>query len=196
MSNAPEPSQDENTYVIDAENAGEMARLLNQERLLTAAMGGLFPERSDLDNIYDILDIACGPGGWVHQVAHAYPDKEVTGIDISTGMISYASAHAQVRKLRNAHFQVMNALKPLEFPNESFDLVNARFIVAFMPPAAWPKLIQECLRILRPGGIIRLRHGSNRCDSLNSQNKMSCGSTRPFIATCFFANCHIDLNHA
>jgi len=25
---------------------------------------------------------------------------------------------------------------------------------------------------------------------------MSCGSIRPFIATCFFANCRIDLNHA
>ncbi len=40
------------------------------------------------------------------------------------------------------------------------------------------------------------RESLNECDSLNSQNKMSYGSTRPFIATCFFANCHIDLNHA
>ena len=40
------------------------------------------------------------------------------------------------------------------------------------------------------------RESLNECDSLNSHNKMSYGSTRPFIATCFFANCYIDLNHA
>ena len=39
------------------------------------------------------------------------------------------------------------------------------------------------------------RESLNECNSLNSHNKISYGSTRPFIATCFFANCHIDLNH-
>jgi ubiquinone/menaquinone biosynthesis C-methylase UbiE len=74
-------------------------------------------------------------------------------------MIEYARALAKAQKLNNVEFLVMNALKPLDFPDDSFDLVNARFIFAFMPPPSWPMLVQECLRVCRPGGIIRLTEG-------------------------------------
>jgi ubiquinone/menaquinone biosynthesis C-methylase UbiE len=154
----PSKDQDENTYMVDAESAAEMARLLDHDKIGNAAMGGLFPERSEEDmvDIARILDIGCGPGGWVHEVAHAYPTIEVEGIDISKAMIDYARAHARVRGLRNIHFHVMNALKPLDFLDESFDLVNARTIFGFVPREAWPGLLLECKRILRPGGVIRL----------------------------------------
>ena len=63
MAEAAEPSPErENTYVIDAENAAEMARLMRQEQIVTAGMGGIFPEQSDLSEIRHVLDLACGPG--------------------------------------------------------------------------------------------------------------------------------------
>lgn len=148
--------QSESTYFIDAENAAEMARLTNQDRLLTQAMGGLFPPDIDLSNIHSVLDVGCGPGGWVLDVAHAYPKIKVTGIDISKLMAEYARAQARVQWLDNATFIAMDALKPLEFPGNSFDLVNARFISSFTPKTAWPGVVQEFLRVLRPGGVIRL----------------------------------------
>lgn len=148
--------QSESTYFIDAENAAEMARLTNQDRLLTQAMGGLFPPDIDLSNIHSVLDVGCGPGGWVLDVAHAYPKIKVTGIDISKLMAEYARAQARVQWLDNATFIAMDALKPLEFPDNSFDLVNARFISSFTPKTAWPGVVQEFLRVLRPGGVIRL----------------------------------------
>lgn len=152
--------REENTYVLDAESATEMARLLNQERLMTQVVGGLFPERADdLSDIYDILDIGCGPGGWVLDVAYSYSDIQVTGIDISRRMIEYARAHARVQHLDNAHFRVMDALKPLDFPDNTFNLINARFAVSFTPKTAWPAFLKECLRILRPGGIFRMTEG-------------------------------------
>src|SRR5713226_1413469 len=88
MSTAADSSKNENesTYVLDAEDAAEMARLLDQDKVINESMGGLFPERTGLSNIYDVLDIACGPGGWAHEVAHSYPEMEVTGIDISKRM--------------------------------------------------------------------------------------------------------------
>jgi len=156
MSSSPmNSSQSENTYFIDHESGAEMARLLDQDRLYTEAMGGFFSERSDLSTIKRILDIGCGPGGWVQEVAFAYPEKEVVGIDSSTTMISYAQAQANVQHLENASFLVMDATEPLAFEDQSFDLVNAR-LIAFLTPQQWPGLVQECLRILRPGGILRL----------------------------------------
>ncbi len=159
MTTSRDPSQNENTYVLDAESATEMARLMHQDALVTQTMGGLFPERDDLTNIHTVLDIGCGPGGWVLDVAREYPEIEVTGIDISQTMIDYARAHASARGFDNATFKIMNALKPLEFANNSFDLINARTITAFMYPAAWPVLLKEVMRICRPGGFIRLTEG-------------------------------------
>lgn len=156
MANPDESSQQESTYVIDAESGAEMARLINQERLMTRIMGGVFPENLDLSHVSRILDIGCGPGGWVLDVAFEHPQKEVIGIDISQQMIEYARAHAQAQDLNNASFQVMNALEKLAFPDASFDLVNARFINPFMPKESWPALMKEVLRILRPGGTLLL----------------------------------------
>ena len=148
--------EEENTYILDAESATEMARLSKQDRLITKGMGGLFSERDDIAGMHDILDIACGPGAWVLEVAYSYPHIHVVGGDISRTMITYARTQASVQGLTNADFYVMDVLKRLDFPDNSFDLVNARFLVGFMPQKAWLTILQECMRILRPGGVLRL----------------------------------------
>ncbi len=156
MTTPIDPLKSGNVYFNDPESGAEMLRLLDQDRLITQGMGGLFPERSnDFSGIQRVLDAACGPGGWVQAVALAHREIEVVGFDISQAMIDYARMQAQVQSLDNASFMVMNLLQPLDFPASSFDLVNARFI-NFLPAAAWPKLLQEFRRIARPGGIIRL----------------------------------------
>ncbi len=48
----------ENTYILDAESSAEMARLMQQDRMITEGMGGLFPERDDVSTMHDILDVA------------------------------------------------------------------------------------------------------------------------------------------
>lgn len=154
---APEnPSPDKSTYAIDAENAAEMARLMGQDRLLTKTMGGLLPPDADPSTMHAVLDIASGPGGWTLDMATAYPQILATGVDISHLMVAYAQSQAQLRGLDNASFKAMNVLEPLGFADNTFDLVNIRFISAFMPVTAWSQLVQECMRILRPGGILRL----------------------------------------
>jgi SAM-dependent methyltransferase len=153
--------QPTNTYVIDAESAAEQARLLDQDTLLTEAMGGPLSEQGEetLRSVRDVLDIGCGSGGWVQRVARDYPHMHVTGIDLSTTMVAYAQAMAGVMRLDNAHFCVMDATGPLYFPDASFDLVNARLVSGFLLPAHWPLLLAECQRLLRPGGIVRLTEG-------------------------------------
>src|SRR5207249_9393336 len=123
-----DPPPKTNDYFIDTQSGPAMSRLLDRDRFITEAMGGVFSERSDIDAMHAILDLGCGPGQWVRDVAYEYPKIEVTGIDISDIMIEYARAHARVQGLDNAHFQVMDITKPLEFGDNSFDLVNGRLI--------------------------------------------------------------------
>lgn len=158
MATAPNQPDDsrENAYLIDAQNAAEMARLMRQEHLITEGMGGLFPEQIDLSEVHRVIDLACGPGGWALDVAYDYPEMEVVGVDISERMIAYATAQAQVQQRENVSFRMMNILEPLDFPEQAFDLVNARFIQGFMRYENWPIFFQECKRVLRPGGILRL----------------------------------------
>jgi ubiquinone/menaquinone biosynthesis C-methylase UbiE len=145
----------ENTYIL-GHTATEKVRLIEQDRHFNRAMGGLLPEQSDLSTVHRVLDVACGPGGWVLDLAAESPDTEVVGVDIDTGMIEYATTMARASGLDNALFQVMDASAPLAFPDGSFDLVNGRFLVGFLTQAQWPTVIGEMVRVCRSGGIIRL----------------------------------------
>lgn len=158
MSTPMESSQAQNAYYTDPENAAEMARLTKQARMLTKAMEGPLAGLIHVEQLHDILDLACGPGAWVMETATAYPEKQVTGVDISRLMIDYARFDAAQHGVSNANFQVMNILHPLGFADHSFDLVNIRLIASFMFGIvnSWPTLIEECLRVTRPGGVIRL----------------------------------------
>jgi ubiquinone/menaquinone biosynthesis C-methylase UbiE len=142
-------------YFIDAESAAEMARLTKQDRFLTEAMGGLFCERSDISSMHSLLDLGCGPGQWALDVAFTYPDLAAIGIDISELMVNYALARARSQGINNASFEVMDLTKPLGFADNSFDLVNGR-LIAFLAPHQWASLLGECMRVVRPGGVIRL----------------------------------------
>jgi SAM-dependent methyltransferase len=145
-----------NTYVFDAESGAEMARLINQDRVVTQAMGGPLSGVPASARLTNILDLGCGPGGWVLDVAFDLPGAEVEGMDVSRRMVDYANARAHTQQLPNASFGVMDITKPLDLPDASFDLVNARFLAAVLKREVWPQFLSECHRVLRPGGFLRL----------------------------------------
>ncbi|MBE3568327.1 MAG: methyltransferase domain-containing protein, partial [Thermogemmatispora sp.] len=152
----PHPQPQASAYPIDAGQAEELARLLQQDRLITEAMGGLFPEGQTLPEGGRLLDLACGPGGWACSVAFQYPHIEVIGVDINPSTVEYASTQAQARGLPNISFEIMDITQPLAFPDAFFDLINGRSLFSFMRPQDWRHLLAECRRLLKPGGIIRL----------------------------------------
>jgi ubiquinone/menaquinone biosynthesis C-methylase UbiE len=166
MSSIP---SNENSYFVDQESSAEMARLVEQGLMMTRQMDGLFPPEIDLSSIHNILDIASGPGGWAQEVAFAYRDKHVIGIDISNAMLNYARSNARLQKLKNVEFRFMDATSPLDFPDGSFDFVNGRLLAGFLWKEAWPQLVNECFRITRPGGFIHL----TETDSLGVTNSLA-----------------------
>jgi SAM-dependent methyltransferase len=146
----------ENTYLFDPESAEEMVRLIYQDACFTQGMGGFFAERAnDFSGIERVLDIGCGPGEWVRDLAEAHPQIQVVGIDVSRRMIEYADAQKALRGLDNVQFRVMDATKPLDFPDGSFDLVNARYLSGFLSAPLWPQVVNDFWRLLRPGGYLR-----------------------------------------
>ena len=152
-----EPERTRNFYLL-GDSQAEMVQLIKTDQLFTEAMGGLLPEQpeQEIANLHDVLDIGCGPGGWVLEMAYANQRLHATGIDISQGMIDYANALADANGLDNAQFHVANAVDPLDFPDASFDLVNVRQLEGVIPAAAWPGLVKEMVRVTRRGGTIRL----------------------------------------
>ena len=153
----------QDTYILDPENAAEMARLEIQDRLLTQGMGGVLPEFENRlpPGSSRVLDIACGPGEWVRQIARLHPQAEVVGLDISQLMIAYAQVKAREASLTNARFLLGNILQPLDFAADSFDLINARLLGGVLRSEKWLGFLKECKRIIRPGGRIRLTESND-----------------------------------
>jgi ubiquinone/menaquinone biosynthesis C-methylase UbiE len=139
-------------YPIDFDNAAEMARLSKQSRLQIDS-AGLFPVPLEFPRGSRFLDIGCGPGVWALDVARLSPKSEIVGIDISSRMLDYARSCAESMQLTNVSFQVLDARQPLPFHNHSFDYINLSFATSYLIPSIWPVLLQECYRLLRPGGI-------------------------------------------
>jgi SAM-dependent methyltransferase len=88
-----------NYFVQDKGSEAELIRLKIQDDFVTVGMGGPLPEQSDPASFHRVLDVGCGPGGWILDLARIYPQMNLTGIDISWRMIEYARAQAQARKL-------------------------------------------------------------------------------------------------
>jgi ubiquinone/menaquinone biosynthesis C-methylase UbiE len=158
MSTPPDRHEYPSTYLVqDRSNEQELTRLTVQDRLMTNAMGGVLPEQPNPTTFRRVLDVGCGTGGWILEAARTYPGLSLTGIDISKPMIDYACQQAEAQQFeKQTEFHVMDALLLLEFPTNSFDLVNMRYGTSFMRIWEWTKLLNEMQRVSRKGGIIRI----------------------------------------
>jgi ubiquinone/menaquinone biosynthesis C-methylase UbiE len=159
-----EPLQEHpSTYIVqDRGNIEELERLEDQDRMLTAGMGGVLPEVADPVLLRRVLDVGCGTGGWLMEMARTYPTIErLVGVDISGKTLTYARAQADVQQLAGrVEFRTMDALRVLVFPTSSFDLVNQRLGASWLRLWDWTKLLVEYQRVTRPGGVMRITEGN------------------------------------
>ncbi|HEY0756100.1 MAG TPA: class I SAM-dependent methyltransferase [Ktedonobacteraceae bacterium] len=160
MPTPPDPSNEHpSTYFMpDRSNEEELTRLQLQDRMATLILGGVLPEQDQPEHLQRILDVACGTGGWLIEVAKAFPTiSHLIGVDISKRLIDIARARAKEEQVdKRVEFFQMDALRMLEFPAAYFDLVNQRFAMSYMRTWDWRKLLQEFQRVIRSTGIIRL----------------------------------------
>ncbi|RUS23756.1 S-adenosyl-L-methionine-dependent methyltransferase [Jimgerdemannia flammicorona] len=96
----------------------------------------------------------CGPGVWMLDCAHDYPESNFLGIDISPVFpISI--------KPKNTEFMLGNIVEGLPFSDNTFDFVFARLLYGFLTDDDWNLAIKEYIRVTKPGGYIELVE----CDS-------------------------------
>ena len=94
-----------------------------------------------------VLDVGCGPGGLLHDMARQQPGwGALVGFDLSPGMARRAAERAEGLP---AGFFVGDA-QTLPFPNAWFDVVMARHMLYHVPDI--DRAVAEAARVLRPGG--------------------------------------------
>jgi ubiquinone/menaquinone biosynthesis C-methylase UbiE len=130
-------------------NREEANRLNFQHYLLRQAMSGIY--RAPIKRPRNILDVGCGTGRWAQEIAQAFPEANVIGLDI----FEAPEANGSI-KPSNYQFVMADALKGLPFSSFQFDFVHQRSLGHAIPSACWHQVVNELVRVTRPGGMVEL----------------------------------------
>jgi ubiquinone/menaquinone biosynthesis C-methylase UbiE len=112
-----------------------------------------------------VLEVGCGAA--VDLARFAKGGAAATGIDVAASAIALAEANFSQQQLKG-EFVVGNGER-MPFPDKSFDLVYAHGVVQYT--ADPQRLIDECRRVLKPGGLA-IFQVYNRISWLNALSKL------------------------
>ena len=140
-----------NSYLIP-NDLHESQRLDFQHFIMREAFKG--NSIAPINHPLHILDVATGTGRWAIELARAFPDAEVVGVDMAPPAVAYAEPDQPPPA--NYRFQLANILDGLPFPDGTFDYVHMRFVGIGIPIARWPEVITDLIRVTAPGGWVEL----------------------------------------
>ncbi|CAG8440015.1 7232_t:CDS:2 [Dentiscutata heterogama] len=130
----------------------ECDRLLLQHLMWQNSWNGNFsaPVKNILANKGSkVLDVGCGPGVWTLDMATNFPEVHFTGVD-------FAPIQPNENNPENVTFIQTNALEGLPFEDNTFDYVFQRFLNVGYPRDKWVFIINELVRVLKPGGYLEM----------------------------------------
>jgi ubiquinone/menaquinone biosynthesis C-methylase UbiE len=144
------------TSNTDSTQSVALPRLYQFDLPYIKQTGRPFPEQTAGSTLQQVLDIAAGRGEWAIAAAQATPSLQIVGIDADDEQAEQARTEARTRGIEHVTFRTMNPFERLEVGDSTFDLVNVRYIIGLLLATAWPGMLQECVRVVRAGGIVRL----------------------------------------
>ncbi|MBD3883806.1 class I SAM-dependent methyltransferase [Phormidium tenue FACHB-886] len=105
-----------------------------------------------------VLDIGCGVGMSTFAMQAAYPQAQITGVDLSPYFLAIAQYRANERISQTvAPVNWLHAAaEATGLPSASFDLVSAHLVFHELPQTAAKAILQESRRLLRPGGHLAI----------------------------------------
>ncbi|KAL1917315.1 uncharacterized protein VTP21DRAFT_4971 [Calcarisporiella thermophila] len=157
-----------NARYILPNDAEELRRLVFQHYLIKMAFEGIYypPVKETLMNGGRVLDVGCGPGSWVMEMAQEFPKAEIVGLDLCpTFPDSDEFEH------KNVKFILCNVLDGVPFPDAHFDFVHQRMFLFGYTEQQWREVMQELVRITKPGGWIQLLEQGMRSHRMGPENK-------------------------
>ena len=153
-------------YVTEESDADVAAGALYDRGVYLYSMGMMGPDNDDmgrsvcnyvmrnLDGFAPtaILDMGCTVGHSTLPYKEAFPNAEVTGIDVGGPCVRYAHARAAAKGLEVGFMQ--RDASATGFEDESFDLIVSHILLHETSGKAMPEVFKECQRLLKPGGYM------------------------------------------
>ena len=124
-----------------------MASLARHEHYLSAHM--------QLKPGMRVLDVGCGVGGPAREIAR-FSDVQIVGVNNNEYQVGRARKHTKRAGLENQVTFVKGDFMKLseQFGENSFDAVYA--IEATVHAPSWEGVYGEIMKVLKPGGVVRL----------------------------------------
>ncbi|MEO0536832.1 MAG: class I SAM-dependent methyltransferase [Cyanobacteria bacterium P01_A01_bin.123] len=138
-------SQFKRFHPVMAEDSGQTVVSALSEHILPLVPGLM----DALEKGIRVLDLGCGSGRALNQMAKLFPNSQFQGIDISEGAIATAREESQYRSLSNIQFDIQDAA--------TFDAVEQYDLIttfdAIHDQAHPDVVLQNIYRALRPDGL-------------------------------------------
>jgi SAM-dependent methyltransferase len=126
---------------------------------------------SSVDELDALLDWGCGCGRVLRHWADL-PRTRILGCDITPKMVEWCNQHLPFAKA-----QVNELSPPLPYDNDSFDLIYAFSVMTHLSEDLQHAWVQECRRVLKPGGYLLF---STLGEYFVSRNRLSEDERRSF----------------
>ncbi len=122
----------------------------NDQDEMHIGMSGAIPLPED-GRVERILDQGCSCGQLSVAIKQRFPGAEVWGIDIGGPMVRYAHMRAVDLDV-DVNF-AQRLAEDSKFPDNHFDIVTNNIMFHEVAMEAFPKVMAETFRVLRPGGV-------------------------------------------
>ncbi len=107
----------------------------------------------------NVLDVACGTGRTLKFLRATLPKASLFGVDLSPAYLRKAKKLFSKNPEELPQLVQANA-ENLPYPDNYFHGISSVFLFHELPPAARQRIIEECFRVTKPGGVFTI------CDSM------------------------------
>lgn len=109
-----------------------------------------------------LLDIGCGTGRTLHQLAIAHPNMRLHGTDLSPAYIK--KARDRLADIAELTLAVENG-EALPWADSTFDAVTSVYMFHELPRTARRNVVREMFRVVRPGGLVVIEDSAQASES-------------------------------